>query len=70
MADTTANTHPYTLEVERNPWSDGAWQWAIRHHGKLSSLVWAFQRMHAVIRLPLDGGEPDHGGTIQTDGDS
>jgi hypothetical protein len=33
MVDT--NTHPYTLEVERNPKSEGTWQWAIRKHGKL-----------------------------------
>ena len=35
MTETKTNTHPYTLEVERNPRSEGAWQWAIRHHGKL-----------------------------------
>ena len=33
MAET--NTHPYTLEVERNPRSEGTWQWSIRKHGKL-----------------------------------
>ena len=35
MTDPKTNTHPYTLDVERNPKSEGAWQWAIRHHGKL-----------------------------------
>ena len=34
-SETRTNTHPYTLDVERNPRSEGAWQWAIRHHGKL-----------------------------------
>ena len=29
------NTYPYTLEVAPNPRSEGTWQWAIRHHGKL-----------------------------------
>lgn len=31
----TPSTYPYTLEVETNPRSEGAWQWAIRKHGKL-----------------------------------
>ena len=35
MTETKTNTHPYTLEVERNPRSEGAWQWAIRQHRKL-----------------------------------
>ena len=35
MTDPKTNTHPYTLEVTPNPRSEGAWQWAIRHHGKL-----------------------------------
>ena len=35
MTDTKTNTHPYTLEVERNLKSEGAWQWSIRQHGKL-----------------------------------
>ena len=33
MAETS--THPYTLEVERNPKSEGTWKWSIRKHGKL-----------------------------------
>ena len=35
MSETTTNTHPYSLEVGPNPRSEGAWQWAIRQHGKL-----------------------------------
>ena len=35
MTDTKTNTHPFALEVERNPRSEGVWQWAIRKHGKL-----------------------------------
>ena len=35
MTEQQTNTYPYTLEVERNPKSEGAWQWAIRKHGKL-----------------------------------
>ena len=27
--------YPFTLEVERNPRSEGTWQWSIRKHGKL-----------------------------------
>ncbi len=38
--------------------------------GWLSRLVWASQRMCDVIRSLVNGGEPAHGGTIQTDGDS
>ena len=33
MAET--NTHPYTLEVGRNPKSEGTWQWSSRKNGKL-----------------------------------
>jgi hypothetical protein len=35
MSEQQTNTYPYTLEVERNPRSEGAWQWAIRKHGQL-----------------------------------
>nr|WP_292514971.1 hypothetical protein [Methylobacterium sp.] len=35
MTGPKTSTHPYTLEVTPNPRSKGAWQWAIRHHGKL-----------------------------------
>ena len=36
MTETTTSTYPYTLEIGPNPArSDGAWQWAIRKHGKL-----------------------------------
>ena len=35
MTAKTTSTYPYTLEVEPNPRSEGAWQWAIRNHGKL-----------------------------------
>ncbi|WP_082494656.1 hypothetical protein [Methylobacterium sp. Leaf108] len=35
MTEQKTSTYPYTLEVERNPRSESAWQWAIRKHGKL-----------------------------------
>ena len=35
MTEQQTNTYPYTLDVERNPRSEGAWQWAIRKHGQL-----------------------------------
>ena len=35
MSEQQTSTYPYSLEVERNPRSEGAWQWAIRKHGKL-----------------------------------
>ena len=35
MTDPKSSTPPYTLEVTPNPRSEGAWQWAIRHYGKL-----------------------------------
>ena len=35
MTDPKSSTYPYTLEVMPNPRSEGAWQWAIRHHGNL-----------------------------------
>ena len=35
MTEQQTNTYPYTFEVERNPKSEGVWQWAIRKHGKL-----------------------------------
>lgn len=66
MADTTANTHPYTLEVERNSKSDAAWQWAISHHGKLversdralaSETKARAQGMEQIEKLLHGGGE-------------
>ena len=35
MTEQTTSTYPYTLEIERNPRSEGSWQWAIRKHDKL-----------------------------------
>ena len=35
MADNTDNTHPYSLEVQSIPGSEGWFQWVIRKHGKM-----------------------------------
>ena len=35
MTEAPTSTYPYTLEIGPNPRSEGAWQWAIRKHGKL-----------------------------------
>jgi hypothetical protein len=35
MNNPKSSTYPYTLEVERNPKSEGAWQWAVRKRGAL-----------------------------------
>jgi hypothetical protein len=35
LADNTDNTHPYSLEVQPIPGSEGQFQWTIRKHGKM-----------------------------------
>jgi hypothetical protein len=35
MTNPKSSTYPYTLEVERNPKSKGAWQWAVRKRGAM-----------------------------------
>jgi len=35
VADNTDNTHPYSLEVQPIPRSEGQFQWVIRKHGKM-----------------------------------
>ena len=68
MTEQTTNTYPYTLEVERNPRSEGAWQWAIRKHGKLiqrsdralASEAKARTQGTETIEKMLHGGDEGH----------
>ena len=68
MTEQTTSTYPYTLEDERNPRSEGSWQWAIRKHGKLiqrsdralASETKARTQGTEMIEKMLHGGDEGH----------